>query len=83
MKKEILLVAETVSNEKDVDKELIFKAIEAALAMATKKKQVKTLTFVLLSIGVPVTMKRFARGRSLQMKLNLIILMKYPFLLTP
>jgi N utilization substance protein A len=38
MKKEILLVAETVSNEKDVDKELIFKAIEAALAMATKKK---------------------------------------------
>ncbi|MDD4893424.1 MAG: NusA N-terminal domain-containing protein, partial [Candidatus Rickettsiella isopodorum] len=38
MKKEILLVAETVSNEKDVDKELICKAIEAALAMATKKK---------------------------------------------
>jgi transcription termination/antitermination protein NusA len=38
MKKEILLVAETVSNEKDVDKELIFKAIEAALAMATRKK---------------------------------------------
>jgi N utilization substance protein A len=38
MKKEILLVAETVSNEKDVDKELIFKAIEAALAIATKKK---------------------------------------------
>lgn len=38
MKKEILLVAETVSNEKDVEKDLIFKAIEAALAMATKKK---------------------------------------------
>lgn len=38
MSKEILLVAEAVSNEKDVDKELIFEAIEAALAMATKKR---------------------------------------------
>lgn len=38
MKKEILLVAETVSNEKEVEKELIFEAIEAALAMATRKK---------------------------------------------
>jgi transcription termination/antitermination protein NusA len=43
MKKEILLVVETVSNEKDVDKELIFKAIEAALAMATKKKAGKDI----------------------------------------
>lgn len=43
MKKEILLVAETVSNEKDVDKELIFKAIEEALAMATKKKAGKDI----------------------------------------
>lgn len=38
MNKEILLVAEAVSNEKDVDRELIFQAIEAALAMATKKR---------------------------------------------
>lgn len=38
MKKEILLVAKTVSNEKDVEEELIFQAIEAALAIATKKK---------------------------------------------
>lgn len=38
MNKEILLVAEAVSNEKDVNKELIFEAIEAALAMATKKR---------------------------------------------
>lgn len=43
MKKEILLVAETVSNEKDVDKELIFEAIEAALAMAAKKKSGKDI----------------------------------------
>lgn len=38
MNKQVLLVAESVSNEKDVDKEVIFEAIEAALAMATKKR---------------------------------------------
>lgn len=38
MNKEILLVAEAVSNEKGVDKEVIFQAIEAALEIATKKK---------------------------------------------
>lgn len=38
MNKEILLVADAVSNEKDVDKEVIFEAIEIALATATKKR---------------------------------------------
>lgn len=38
MNKQVLLVAEAVSNEKDVDKEVIFQAIEAALALATKKR---------------------------------------------
>jgi N utilization substance protein A len=38
MSKEILLVAEAVSNEKGVDKGVIFEAIEQALAMATKKR---------------------------------------------
>ncbi|WP_027852961.1 transcription termination factor NusA [Marinobacterium litorale] len=38
MNKEILLVAEAVSNEKDVAKGVIFEAIEAALATATKKR---------------------------------------------
>ncbi|WP_372833223.1 transcription termination factor NusA [Pontibacterium sp.] len=38
MSKEILLVAEAVSNEKDVPKEVIFEAIEFALAAATKKR---------------------------------------------
>ena len=37
MSKEILLVAEAVSNEKGVDKDVIFEAIEIALATATKK----------------------------------------------
>lgn len=36
--KEILLVADAVSNEKGVDKEVIFDAIESALATATRKK---------------------------------------------
>lgn len=38
MNKEILLVVDAVSNEKGVGKEVIFGAIEAALAMATKKR---------------------------------------------
>lgn len=38
MSKEILLVAEAVSNEKGVDKGIIFEAIEQALASATKKR---------------------------------------------
>lgn len=36
--KEILLVVDAMSNEKGVKKEVIFQAIEAALAMATRKK---------------------------------------------
>ena len=38
MNKEILMVADTVSNEKGVDKDIIFQAIEAALATATRKR---------------------------------------------
>ncbi|MAA65676.1 MAG: transcription termination/antitermination protein NusA [Alteromonadaceae bacterium] len=38
MSKEILLVVEAVSNEKGVDKEVIFDAIELALATAAKKR---------------------------------------------
>jgi N utilization substance protein A len=38
MSKEILLVIDAVSNEKDVDREVIFEAMEAALASASRKK---------------------------------------------
>ncbi len=38
MNKEILLVVEAVSNEKGVNNEVIFQAIEAALEMAAKKR---------------------------------------------
>ena len=38
MSKEILLVVESVSNEKGVPPEVIFEAMEIALATATKKR---------------------------------------------
>ena len=38
MNKEVLTVVESVSNEKGVSKEVIFEAIELALAMATKRR---------------------------------------------
>ncbi|HBS26214.1 MAG TPA: transcription termination/antitermination protein NusA [Gammaproteobacteria bacterium] len=38
MNKEILMVVDVVSAEKEVDKEIIFEALEAALASATRKK---------------------------------------------
>ncbi len=38
MSKEILMVVDAVSNEKGVEKEIIFEAMEAALATATKKR---------------------------------------------
>ncbi|MDN5871214.1 MAG: transcription termination factor NusA [Nitrococcus sp.] len=38
MSKEILLVVDAISNEKGVNKEVIFEAIEAALASATRKR---------------------------------------------
>jgi len=37
--KEILMVVDAVSNEKGIDKEIIFEAIEIALATATRKRQ--------------------------------------------
>ena len=38
MNKEILMAVDAVSNEKGVDKEIIYEALEAALASATRKK---------------------------------------------
>jgi N utilization substance protein A len=43
MNKEILLVAETVSNEKGVPQKIIFEAIENALEVATKKKSTEEI----------------------------------------
>ena len=44
MSKEILLVAESVSLEKGVSKEVIFEAIELALASATKRRYGEKIT---------------------------------------
>jgi len=41
MNKEILMVADAVSNEKGVSRDVIFSAIESALASATKKRYVE------------------------------------------
>lgn len=43
MNKEILMVADTVSNEKGVEKDIIFQAIEAALATATRKRYTREI----------------------------------------
>lgn len=43
MNKDILYVADAVSNEKGIDKGIIFEAIEAALASATRKKSGKEI----------------------------------------
>lgn len=43
MNKEILLVVEALSNEKGVSKEVIFEAVEAALALATKKRYLEDI----------------------------------------
>ena len=51
MNKEILMVADTVSNEKGVEKDIIFQAIEAALATATRKRYTE-------DIGVRVEIDR-------------------------
>lgn len=43
MSKEILMVVDAVSNEKGVDEEIIFDALEAALASATRKRSGKDI----------------------------------------
>ncbi len=43
MNKDILLVVDAVSNEKGVDKSVIFEAIEAALESATKKRNMSNI----------------------------------------
>ena len=63
MSKEILLVVESVSHEKGVSKDVLFGAIESALAVATKKNTAKPPSFELpLTVKVANT-KPFVPGR--------------------
>ncbi len=50
MSKELLLVIEAVANEKGVDRDIIFEAMELALAMATRKRHASELMDVRVSI---------------------------------
>ena len=76
MSKEILLVVEAVSNEKDVPEDVIFEAIEAALLtlpddfrIPVVLRDVADLDYqeIATTLGVPVgTVKsRIARGRGM------------------
>ena len=49
MNEEILMVAESVSNEKDLPKDTIFEAIELALASAAKKRYEKAQKLLIKS----------------------------------
>ncbi len=60
--KEILLVAEVFSNEKDIDKEIVFQAIESALEAATIKRhtnQIKVKVNVDRKTGDYVTYRQW------------------------
>lgn len=62
MSKNVLVVADVVSNEKGVDKDIIFEAIEAALASATKKRygeNIDVRVTIDRSTGEYVTMRRW------------------------
>jgi NusA antitermination factor len=54
MSKEILYVVDSVSNEKDVDRSVIFGALEAALAMATRKDHAEDIDVRVSIIVIPV-----------------------------
>ena len=60
--KEILLVAEVFSNEKDIDKEIVFQAIESALEAATIKRhanQIKVKVTIDRKTGDYVTYRQW------------------------
>lgn len=60
--KEILLVAEVFSNEKDIDKEIVFEAIESALEAATIKRhanQIKVRVIIDRKIGNYATYRQW------------------------
>ncbi|MEQ1485839.1 transcription termination factor NusA [Methyloglobulus sp.] len=60
--KEILLVAEVFSNEKDIDKEIVFEAIESALEAATIKRhtnQIKVRVIIDRKTGDYVTYRQW------------------------
>ena len=65
MNKEILMVVDAVSNEKGVEKDIIFEAIEAALASATRRRHGEDIDVRvaidretgLVTVGAGITLK--------------------------
>lgn len=85
MGREILTVAETVSNEKGVSREAIFEALEQALVAATKKNSTKApvlkkLNCVSKLIVKPVNIVLSVSGKWLQMKIMKCQPVRMPFL---
>ena len=62
MSKEILMVVDAVSNEKGVEKDIIFGAIEAALASATRRKHGEDIEVRVQSTVKQANTTRFAVG---------------------
>ena len=72
MSREILTVVETVSNEKGLNPEDIFEAIEQALVVSTKKKSILSslkLPSVYILIAKRAIMIHFVIGQWLLMKI--------------
>ena len=62
MNKEILLIIDSVSNEKNVDREIIIDAMEHALASAVKKKYKLdkiNVNLIIIVLCVPVQLYHF------------------------
>lgn len=62
MSREILLLVNALAHEKNVDKNIVFTALEMALASAAKKHTRMILTCVSRSIVIPVDFTVFADG---------------------
>ena len=71
MNKEILLVVEAVSNEKGVGKDVIFEAIELALAAATKKRYENEDADITVNIDANISLTSYPGALS-QVIINII-----------
>ena len=63
MSREILLLVDALAREKNVDKEIVFGALELALASATKKSFRRTSTCAPRSTARPASSRFSAAGR--------------------
>ena len=63
MSREILLLVDALAHEKNVNKEVVFEALESALASATKKKIQKILMCASKSIAIRANINLLDVGR--------------------